>query len=196
MICYICGHNGGGTASDRLYPVQTFPANLFAHARCVGQSVDSLCKSLRKWRKYMALSVAQAKFSKDPSTQVGAVLLSRRDNVEFVASTGYNGFPPGFPDTAEFWERPTKYLYVNHAEINTILRAGISGHPTVGTTLISTTAVCGGCAPKIAGAGVSRVVVPYNSVFASMTDQDVTVRTNVFKYCGVDYVTLPWTLEV
>ncbi len=59
--------------------------------------------------------------SKDPSTQVGCVLV---DDKRCVVGPGYNGFPRGVDDKpARLLDRSTKYLMVQHAEVNAVLNA-------------------------------------------------------------------------
>lgn len=55
--------------------------------------------------------------SADPRTKVGAVIVDRENK---ILSTGYNGFPPGFPDTEDNWKPENKHNYVIHAEHNAI----------------------------------------------------------------------------
>lgn len=78
------------------------------------------------WDEYfMSLAHLSAVRSKDPSTQVGAVIV---DSNNKVVGLGYNGFPRGCDDKEFPWEREgefldTKYAYVVHAELNAILNA-------------------------------------------------------------------------
>jgi dCMP deaminase len=76
-----------------------------------------------KWdRFYLGLAKYYASASKDPSTKVGAVLVSPTNN---VVGLGYNDFPPGVQDLDERYnDRTQKYALVTHAEINSILAAG------------------------------------------------------------------------
>ena len=76
-----------------------------------------------KWdRRFLELAHHISTWSKDPSTQVGAVLV-RDGNI--VIGMGYNGFARGVYDTEErYSDRETKYKLVVHAEINAILMAG------------------------------------------------------------------------
>ena len=90
--------------------------------------------------------------SKDPNTQVGAVLVSA-DNRRH--SVGYNGFPIGIKDTSKRWQRPTKYKYILHAEVNAILN---SKTDLAGWTLYVSIPPCGNCALMIIQAGIKRVV--------------------------------------
>lgn len=83
-------------------------------------------RKVLNWDEYfMALAHLSAVRSKDPSTQVGAVIV---DSNNRVVGLGYNGFPRGCDDNKFPWEREgeyldTKYAYVVHAELNAILNA-------------------------------------------------------------------------
>ena len=83
-------------------------------------------RKVLNWDEYfMSLAHLSAVRSKDPSTQVGAVIV---DSNNRVLGLGYNGFPRGCDDNKFPWEREgeyldTKYAYVVHAELNAILNA-------------------------------------------------------------------------
>ena len=83
-------------------------------------------RKVLNWDGYfMSLAHLSAVRSKDPSTQVGAVIV---DSNNRVVGLGYNGFPRGCDDNKFPWEREgeyldTKYAYVVHAELNAILNA-------------------------------------------------------------------------
>lgn len=76
------------------------------------------------WDEYfMGVAKLSGMRSKDPSSQVGACIVSP-DNK--ILSMGYNGFPKGCSDDVFPWAREgeeldTKYLYVTHSELNAIL---------------------------------------------------------------------------
>ena len=76
------------------------------------------------WDEYfMAIAKLSAMRSKDPNTQVGACIVSADNR---ILSIGYNGAPNGYLDECFPWQRDgnpldTKYMYVVHAERNTIL---------------------------------------------------------------------------
>lgn len=107
---------------------------------------------LDTWALDMADLVARR--SKDPSTQVGAVIL-RPDKT--VASVGYNGFPRGCSDDpALYADRETKYARVVHAEANAIVTAK---ERLDGCTLYtSPLPPCPACAGLIIQAGITRIV--------------------------------------
>lgn len=96
-----------------------------------------------------------ASWSKDPSTQVGAVLV-RPDRT--IISVGYNGFPRGVQDLdCRYKERETKYKLVVHAEANAILSAG---ERLDNATLYCTLMPCCECAKLVIQAGIRVVIVP------------------------------------
>ena len=78
------------------------------------------------WDEYfMGLAHLSALRSKDPSTQVGACIVSPDRK---VVGIGYNGFPIGCDDDDFPWAREgdfleTKYPFVVHAELNAILNS-------------------------------------------------------------------------
>ena len=76
------------------------------------------------WDEYfMGVAMLSGMRSKDPSTQVGACIVSPDHK---ILSMGYNGFPIGCSDDEFPWEKTgkeldQKYLYVTHSELNAIL---------------------------------------------------------------------------
>ncbi len=111
------------------------------------------------WDEYfMGIAMLAARRSKDPSTQVGACIVSR-DNI--IISTGYNGMPKGCSDDEFPWERSgeannTKYPYVVHAELNAILNA--SGRDLRDSRVYVALFPCNECAKAIIQSGVREVV--------------------------------------
>ena len=111
------------------------------------------------WDDYfMGVSLLAAERSKDPSTQVGACIVSDDNR---ILSTGYNGFPQGCSDDDFPWNRDkslgeTKYNFVVHAELNAILNAG--GKSLVGSRIFVSLFPCHECAKAIIQSGVKEVV--------------------------------------
>lgn len=92
--------------------------------------------------------------SKDPSTQIGVVLVKDRR----VVGTGYNGFPAGIADDKRLHDRDEKLALVVHAEMNAILNAG---HESRGATLYMwgfTSAPCRNCTKHVIAAGITKVI--------------------------------------
>ncbi len=110
------------------------------------------------WDSYfMGLAHLSAKRSKDPSTQVGAVIV---DDNKHVIGIGYNGLPWGCSDDEFPWEREgefgdTKYPYVVHAEPNAILNATSD---LTNSTLYVTLFPCNECAKLIIQSGIKEIV--------------------------------------
>lgn len=77
------------------------------------------------WDQYfLDIAALVATRSKDPSTQVGAVIVRNRT----ILSTGYNGFPRGVDDSPErLSDRATKLELVVHGELNAVLQAAQNG---------------------------------------------------------------------
>ena len=109
------------------------------------------------WDEYfMGVAMLAARRSKDPSTQVGACIVSQ-DNI--IISTGYNGMPKGCSDDEFPWDREgeeTKYPYVVHAELNAILNS--NGRDLHGSRIYVALFPCNECAKAIIQSGVREVI--------------------------------------
>jgi len=113
-----------------------------------------------KWQaRFMALAKEVSTWSKDPSSQVGAVIV-RPDRT--IASVGFNGFPRGVEDYHErIVNRDTKLLYTIHAEMNAILSAK---EPLTGYSLfVWPFQPCAHCAASIIQSGIKEVYCPFNA---------------------------------
>jgi dCMP deaminase len=116
---------------------------------------------------YMEMAFAARLRSKDPSTQVGAYIVDRFGS---PISAGFNGFLPGFPDTVANWERPAKYDFVVHAEMNAVAHA--ARRVLEGSTAYVTTMPCDVCMKSLISAGVSCIVHgPRNDRWAEAHDK-------------------------
>jgi len=95
--------------------------------------------------------------SKDPNTQIGCVIVGPAHEIR---STGYNSLPRGIrDDVTERFERPAKYLWMEHAERNAICNAARAGTATEGCTIYVEIMPCMDCARAIVQAGIVEVVV-------------------------------------
>lgn len=115
-------------------------------------------KEYMSWDDYfMGVAVLSGFRSKDPSTQVGACIVSE-DNK--ILSVGYNGMPIGCNDDDMPWGRDgdfldTKYPFVCHAELNAILN---SRHDLNGSKIYVSLFPCNECAKAIIQSGIKEVV--------------------------------------
>lgn len=107
-------------------------------------------------------------WSKDPSTKVGCVLVQPSTNA--VIATGVNGFPRIVDEAPGRWQRPTKYLFVEHAERNAIYNAARHGHATEGCHAYlnwnPVASICADCARAFIQAGVVAVYGPPTKLVA------------------------------
>ena len=138
------------------------------------------------WDEYfMGVSLLSSMRSKDPSTQVGACIVSD-DNK--IMSVGYNGFPRGCSDDEFPWERSgehtndTKYPFVCHAELNAILNAG--GHNLSGSRIFVALFPCNECAKSIIQSGIKEVIYISDKYKDSVNNR---VSRRMFDAAGVKY---------
>ena len=106
----------------------------------------------------MGIADFSAKRSKDPNTQVGACAV---DATHRIVSIGYNGMPNRINDDEITWERDgnpldTKYMYVCHAEENTIMNA--PRKDLSDCTMYVTLFPCHNCAKLIIQSGVTHII--------------------------------------
>lgn len=118
--------------------------------------MDDRRKRMAWDRRFLALARHISTWSKDPSTQVGAVIV-RPDRT--VASMGFNGFPQGVEDTpARLLNRDDKLDLIVHAEVNAL---AFAREPLRFCTLyVWPLPPCIRCATSIIQHGVGRVVAP------------------------------------
>jgi dCMP deaminase len=107
-----------------------------------------------KWDgRFIELANVVSSWSKDPSTQVGAVIVN---SDKIVVGLGYNGFARGVADLSSLYEdRTKKYEMIIHAEVNAILNATQS---VKGCTLYCTHPPCSRCMAVIIQSGIVQVV--------------------------------------
>lgn len=106
---------------------------------------------------FINMAYLTASKSKDPSTQVGSVVVGPNHEVR---STGYNGLCRGEDDDNEsFYARPLKYAVVEHSERNSIYNMARVGIPSDGCTMYCTWGPpCADCARAIVQAGITELV--------------------------------------
>lgn len=109
--------------------------------------------SIEVWHQHwMSLALQTAGLSKDPSTKVGAVIVTKNNK---QCSVGYNGPPSGFDDTEADWnDRSIKYEMVIHAEENAILNCPF---PKEGCKIYVTHRPCHKCMIRIMQVGIREL---------------------------------------
>lgn len=142
---------------------------------------------INKWdKRYLALAAEVATWSKDPSTQVGAVTVGKKKE---VLSQGFNGFPRGIEDTDKRYNhRETKYKFVVHAEMNAIYNATYSGTSLDGATLyVYGLPICSECAKGIIQVGIKKVVVEKSKELDNW-NESVELSKAMFDEAGVELI--------
>lgn len=134
---------------------------------------------------FMKMALVVADRSKDPSTQVGACIVSSENR---ILSLGYNGTPNGWSDESFPWEREaedhlsTKYPYVIHAERNAVLNYGGIHSQLRGSKVFVTHFPCNECAKELVQVGVAEVVY-LNDHDSSNFSTQASLR--MFEMCGL-----------
>lgn len=113
--------------------------------------------------RFMDLAQQVSTWSKDPSKQIGAVVVGDKKQ---ILSTGYNGFPRGIEDTEErLNNREIKYKYVVHAEMNAIFNATYTGTSLDGASMyVYGLPICNECAKGIIQVGIKEIFIKRKSL--------------------------------
>ncbi len=150
--------------------------------------------TMNTWdERFCGLAKFVSRWSKDPNTQVGAVLVSRRGG---DITVGYNGLPMGVQDSDErLNDKATKLEMIVHAELNAIIAAGIRAQGS--TIYVWGKPVCSHCAGAIIQAGVKRVVAKDPTLETSSKWRELgELACAMFKEAGIEvdfYVEEPTT---
>jgi dCMP deaminase len=142
---------------------------------------------LTKWdERYLALAKEVSTWSKDPSTQVGAVTVGSKKE---VLSQGFNGFPRGIDDTDErYHHKESKYKFVVHAEMNAIYNATYSGTSLDGATLyVYGLPICSECAKGIIQVGIKKVIIEKSKELDNW-NESVKLSQAMFDESGVELI--------
>ena len=133
-----------------------------------------------KWiKRFLGLAAEVATWSKDPSTQAGAVIVPPD---QIGISYGYNGYPRGVEDVPDE-EKEVRYLKTVHAEMNAILNAkgDLKGH-----FMFCTHPPCPECAKAIIQVGIKVVFYPAADV-NFLARWNCSTSNTMFRQAGVEY---------
>lgn len=139
----------------------------------------------KKSVRFIQLAEHISKWSKDPSTKTGCVIV-RPDSS--IAAMGYNGFPRTIKDRKEILDnREEKYKRTIHCEMNAILSAR---ERLDGYTLYNWPgASCDRCAVHIIQSGIVKVVSPkIENDFTERWKEQIKLAEELFKEAGVEIV--------
>jgi len=149
---------------------------------------DTLVLSPSWITRFMDQAALVASWSKDPSTQCGAVIVDKKNR---VVSTGFNGFPQKFPDKlSDYIDRDRKYSLIVHSEINAIIFADKSLDDCV---LFSYPMIpCCRCAAAICQTGIKLVVFPeLDEDLGTRWAESEKLSKELFQSCGVKTLEIP-----
>ena len=137
----------------------------------------------KKWdKRFLDLAEHISGWSKDPSTQVGCVIVNHNKT---IISVGYNGFPRGVEDHPGRYEnRGIKYLLVQHAEANAIASAK---EPLDGYTAYVTHHPCSNCTGLLIQSGIARIVTKEpDAEFAKRFQDSFDASKTMCREAGVE----------
>lgn len=141
----------------------------------------SIQQDQEKWDlRFLSMAKLISTWSKDPSTQVGAVIFDSRNR---IVSMGYNGLPQDVLDQ-DLDNRERKYKTIIHAETNAIIFAkkdlegcSIATYPFM---------PCSNCSSAIIQAQIKRVVYPrVTEEKASRWAESFAIAAEQFQSAGV-----------
>ena len=137
---------------------------------------------MNKWdKRFFELAKLVASWSKDPSTQVGAVIVNDKNQ---VLSVGYNGFPRGIEDAPESYEdKELKYSMVVHAEENAILNSNSSLDNS--TLYLYPLPCCTNCVSRILQVGIKSVKILVEE--DKVNDRDFSLTFKMFNDAGIRF---------
>ena len=146
--------------------------------------------STMNWDKYFLNIAEQVKEkSKDRRTKIGSVIVGK-DNE--IVSTGYNSFPRGIDDDVEErQQRPEKYFWMVHSELNAILNAARIGVSTNGCKIYLTCGVpCSNCGRAIINAGITKVYCKTEDTTRNREkwDEESSKTRQMFEESGVEVI--------
>ncbi len=130
-----------------------------------------------KWDiRFLELAEQVSTWSKDPSTQVGAVIVRDKQ----VDGMGFNGFPAGVPDKPEWLaDKEFKNTIVIHAEENAIRFDTGSRLQHLKPTLYTTVHPCPKCTALAISHNVQRIVSLANSKYTFPLSMELMKQAKV-----------------
>ncbi len=136
------------------------------------------------WNKrFLKLAKHISKWSKDPSTKVGCVVVGPDREIR---STGFNGLPRGIEDNDErLNDREIKYPLICHAEENAIMHAARIGISLKDCTAYVTWPPCTRCARSLIQAGISTIIYPEKTKIPERWMDDFNLSLNMLREANI-----------
>ena len=138
-------------------------------------------------KRFLQLAKHISEWSKDPSTQVGCVVVGPDRELR---STGFNGLPRGIEDNEQrLNNREIKYPLICHAEENAIMHAARIGMSLKDCTAYVTWPPCTRCARSLIQAGISTIVYPKDIEIPDRWMEDFNLSLNMLKEAKISLKT-------
>ena len=138
-------------------------------------------------KRFLQLAKHISEWSKDPSTQVGCVVVGPDRELR---STGFNGLPRGIEDNEQrLNNREIKYPLICHAEENAIMHAARIGMSIKDCTAYVTWPPCTRCARSLIQAGISTIVYPKDIEIPDRWMEDFNLSLNMLKEANISLKT-------
>lgn len=139
-----------------------------------------------KWDiRFLQLAAVVSTWSKDPSTQVGSVIVDERKR---IISLGFNGFPQSLNDDSRLHNRELKYPRIIHGEMNALLFAQRS---IEGATLyVWPICPCPDCLKHFIQKGIRAVVFPSTDANADSYkrwEQNILISKDMMKESNIQW---------
>lgn len=149
-----------------------------------------------RWDNYfLNICYLSAQMSKDPSTQVGAVIVGPD---RAIRATGFNGFPVCIHNYKDrYADRDTKLKLIVHAEMNAALAAARNGISIDCCTLYllaknSQNQIWGGppchrCLVELIQAGITSIISIPRKNAPSRWQESLDLSMQIIKEANIDY---------
>ena len=138
-------------------------------------------------KRFLQLAKHISEWSKDPSTQVGCVVVGPDRELR---STGFNGLPRGIEDNEQrLNNREIKYPLICHPEENAILHPARIGMSLKDCTAYVTWPPCTRCARSLIQAGISTIVYPKDIEIPDRWMEDFNLSLNMLKEANISLKT-------
>lgn len=190
------------TAVDRIYEVKEYfniyNKNTVFISKAPKVELQIPSDKILSWEEYLiCYSKIMSMRSKDPHTQVGAVIV---DSEKRIISSGYNGMISGCSDEEFPWNKDgdnyydTKYPYVIPAEANAIFQAQKRSVNLKDASIYTKFFPYRSCANAIVQSGIKHVYYTDNKYDDTLESKDAKL---IFDSVGVEYKIIPdYNIEV
>jgi deoxycytidylate deaminase len=147
---------------------------------------------LEEHKYFMEKAFEMKKFSDDPRTQTGAIIVS--PVTKKIVVCGSNMLPKGIkltPELKKVLETDAKYEWIEHAERSCIEKASAQGKNTTNCYMYVTYAPCAPCGRAIINAGIKKVIAPaYPDFSHKKWGESWRIAMKMFEKAKVEFIVI------